>query len=196
MKPVLAPLALAALVTGCAATTARGPGAPTSREATGDLSYQSVLASRDIDGKVVGTPSDETRATLVVFFASWCHPCRHELALLGELHTEDPELRVVGLNAYEEWSDRSDQAALRDFLAENAPWLQVVHADAELMKVFGGVPKIPTMFVFDGKGELTAEFRRDRRAPPSKAEVIEAVSRAKNPGGKQPGQLDLLQASR
>lgn len=144
-----------------------------------DASYQRVLAATDIEGRVVGPPPEGARATVMVFFASWCGPCRHELSLLGELQREDPELRIVGLNAYEDWSDFSDEKRLRRFLADNAPWLQVVRSDAAMMKSFGGVPKVPTLFVFDRAGRMVHSFRRNRRAPPSKSELASAVTLAK-----------------
>ena len=159
---------------GCGAqTTAKSP------ETRADTSYQRVIAATDIEGRVVGPPAKTARATVVVFFASWCGPCRHELSLLGELQREDPELRVVGLNAYEEWSDISDEARLRKFLADNAPWLQVVRSDQTLLQTFGGVPKVPTLFVFNRAGRMVHSFRRNRRAPPSKGELAQAVAAAK-----------------
>jgi len=142
-------------------------------------SYRLVLDSKDIDGTAVGVPGPETRATVVVFFASWCGPCQRELGVLDELVKTDSALRVIGINAYEEWSDRSDERKLRAFVSDNAPWLEVVTATPELMAAFSGVPKIPTVFVFDAEGQLVEEFRRDRRDPPGKEELAKAIATAK-----------------
>lgn len=178
---------LIASLVGCASASQRTEaGAAPQPGSAQHRGYGQVLAATDIDGQSVGAPDPETRATLVVFFASWCNPCRHELAILGDLRRRDRELRVVGINAYEDWSDLSDRQKLRSFLAEHAPWLQVVHATDPLMQSFGGVPKIPTMFVFASDGTLVAEFRRDRRAPPTREEVAAAVARAKGAGHGPP----------
>jgi thiol-disulfide isomerase/thioredoxin len=111
-----------------------------------------------------------------VVFASWCSHCRDELAMLGELHAERPELRIVGLNAYEDWEDRSNPAQLAAYVAEHAPWLPVVRADEALLAALGGVPKIPSLFVFDAEGRLVKAFRRHEREQPSKAEIVAALA--------------------
>ena len=165
------------VVAGCVRTAA-GPGEP---EQPPGLSR--VLASTDIDGQVIGAPAPATRATVVVVFASWCYPCRHELAMLGEIAAAEPALRVIGLNAYESWGEYSDEQRLRAFLARYAPWLQVVVADDSILRSFGGVPKIPTLFVFDGEGREVIAFRRNQRKPPTRAELERAVERAmREPG--------------
>jgi thiol-disulfide isomerase/thioredoxin len=136
-----------------------------------------LMAATDIDGNVVGNQSS-AGATVVVVFASWCQPCRHELAALGEISKAEPRLRVIGLNAYEDYSDLSDEQRLRAFLGENAPWLQVVHADDSMLRSFGGVPKIPTVFVYDKRGQQVVAFRRNQRRPPTKSELQQAITRA------------------
>lgn len=138
-----------------------------------------AVALSDIDGHTVKAASAE-QPTVLIFFASWCQPCRNELEILSAIRAEQPDVRVLGINAYEEYSDFSDEQRLRGFLAVNAPWLQVVRADSGLMKTFGGVPKIPTLFVYSGDGSIVQEFRREMVAkPPSKAELEAALTAAK-----------------
>jgi thiol-disulfide isomerase/thioredoxin len=170
MKLVV-PLAALALV-GCAA-----PQSPATRSAAAP-GYTVVAQATDLQGTRVGPLPADKKATLMVVFASWCGPCRHELATLGELRAKRPELRIIGLNAYEEWGEMSDARRLQGFLAQNAPWLRVVHADQKLLRHFGGVRKIPTVFVFDGSGRLVREFRRAMRAPPTLDELEAVVSEA------------------
>jgi thiol-disulfide isomerase/thioredoxin len=116
--------------------------------------------------------------TLVVVFASWCGACRAELATVDAVRARHPTLRVVGLNAYEEWGALSDEARLRAFVGEHAAWLRVVPAGDDLLPALGGVPKIPSLFVYDRAGRLAAAFRRDRRAPPDAAELDAALAAA------------------
>ncbi len=150
--------------------------APPAQLGDAQSGYHLVMGSKTIDGAIV---APEARPTALVVFASWCGPCRGELAALGEIRERFPTLRVIGLNAYEDYGERSDEVRLRTFLDANAPWLtQIVHADPALLRGFGNVPKIPTLFIYDESGEVVAEFRRNKRKPPSHEELEEAIASA------------------
>ena len=41
---------------------------------------------------------------------------------------------------------------------------------------FGGISKIPTLFVYDRDGRELVAFRRSRRPPPSEAELRDYLS--------------------
>jgi thiol-disulfide isomerase/thioredoxin len=135
-----------------------------------------LSAKKDMRGGRIDLEGSE--ATVVVVFASWCGPCRKELAALGELRKTRPKVRIIGLNAYEDWDDYSDEQKLRRFLDTNAPWLTVVRDDGTLLRTFGGVPKIPTVFVYDRDGRVVHEFRRNQRPPPDRRELAAAIDSA------------------
>ena len=138
--------------------------------------YHQVMRSKTIDGGVIAS---ERKPTAMVVFASWCGPCRQELAALGEIRQKFPTLRVIGINAYEEYAQRSDQERLRTFLQANAPWMKtIVFGDSALLRDFGRVPNIPTLFVYDDKGGVVAEFRRNKREPPTHDELEAAIASA------------------
>ncbi len=138
-----------------------------------------TLQSRaDINDTPVGELGQAHGATVVVFFATWCEPCRKELQILHQLRDQYPRLRVVGINFFEEWEDLSDDRHLRAFLSVWAPWLRVVHGDPELVASFGGVRQIPAMFIFNDQGKLVRSFRKSQRALPSKGEITTAVQLA------------------
>ncbi len=138
--------------------------------------YAALLHKATIDG---GELSRDARPTAVVVFASWCGPCRHELATLGKIREQYPTLRIIGVNAYEDYGNRSDESRLQTFVEANAPWLtQIVHADAALLRSFGSVPKSPTLFIYDETGGVVAEFRRNKRPPPSHDELEAAIRSA------------------
>ena len=76
---------------------------------------------------------------------------------------------------------RGDAAAVRAFVAAEAPWLRVVPADEAVWKSLGAPPKVPTVLVFDRAGALVRAF--DRRAAPIPALAdLEAALAAISPG--------------
>lgn len=172
-RTLITSIALAAL----AVTAGCERQASSSKARSGAEAGLAALASRtDMRGKALELEGSD--ATVVVVFATWCGPCRKELALLGDLRKTRPNLKIIGLNAYEEYNNLSDEKRLKTFLADNAPWLEVVRDDGKLLSIFGGVPKIPTMFVYDRDGEIVHEFRRNKRPPPDKRELEAAIDSA------------------
>jgi len=162
----------AALVLALAACGSRPPPDPPKPPApkVAPDAVTRVEALPALDGAPIGTLGPEQSGTLVIVFASWCRFCREEIALLDVLRKEAPGLRMIGLNAYETFDELSDDAELRGYLARRAPWLRTAIGDALLPK-FGGVPKIPTLFLFDRGGNLVVDYRRARRPPPSLDEL-------------------------
>lgn len=171
-KPSATPFGLIAVAMLIGACTRPPPAAPAD---PGDQGYRSVVARNDLAGKPVGHDG-AARATVVIVFASWCYPCRKELAILSELVTEHPGVRVIGINAFEDFDDLSDAATLTAFLGTNHPWLRVVRGDDALLRSLGGVRKIPTLFVFDARGVRVKAFRRSQRLPPTKKELGQLLS--------------------
>lgn len=155
------------LAVGCAA--------PPKLQTISDRTPSSVLGnidgSSDLDGATIG-PST-ARATLVVVFASWCEHCQHELAVIDSLRAAHPRLRILGVSyrAHEEYAARGSPSALRAYIAAHAPWLRVIPADDALFTVLGRPPKVPTIYVFDHAGALTAEYDRRHRKMPDAAEL-------------------------
>ena len=138
-----------------------------------------LLGRADIDGRPVddaaGPPGavPQARATLVVVFASWCEHCHDELAVIAGLRAAHPALRVIGVNyrGHEEYDQRGNSEAVRNYVRNYAPWLRVVPADERLFDELGRPPKIPTMYVYDGGGALVQVYDRQLRDMPDRAEL-------------------------
>jgi thiol-disulfide isomerase/thioredoxin len=170
---------LSLFVLSCAVVAAAvfGCGSQSQPSSSAHSGFRALHTLVDIDGKPLGQARADSKGTLVVFFATWCGPCRKELEILSRLRKEHPKVRVIGLNAYEDFRNYSDSGKLRTFLASSAPWLRVAPADASVRKSFGGVPKIPSLFVFNQQGKMIKEFRRDTRSPPSEQELARALEK-------------------
>ncbi len=167
------------LVASCGGLDAPTPTAPPSVQAAQSAAatgFTQVMESTTIAGQALAR---DERPIAMVFFASWCGHCRRELAELGELRKRYPTLRIIGLNAYEDFRDYSDSQRLQAYIAENAPWMtEIVTADESMREIFGNVPKIPTLFLYSSTGEVIAEYRRDKRPPPSAQELEQAIAQA------------------
>lgn len=138
--------------------------------------WRAVRAARDLDGAPAAAHVPAGAPMILVVFASWCTHCRHELATLAELHRLEPAVAIVGLNYYEDWGERSDEATLRAYLRDHAPWLPVVRGTPAMIAALGDVPKIPSVFVFDPRGALVQRWKRDETRPPTLDELRAALA--------------------
>ncbi len=102
-------------------------------------------------------PELEGKATLVVFFATWCPPCKAEIPHLVALQEKyKNDFAVVAILMEE----NKPNAELSQFIADNKINYFVANspANAEASEAFGGIKGIPTMFMFDKNGNKTAYY--------------------------------------
>ncbi len=168
------------LLASCGGSEAPEPITPPSVQApkstAAKAGFNLVMQSTTIAGQALAR---DERPIAMVFFASWCGHCRRELAELGELRKRYPTLRIIGLNAYEDFRDFSGPQQLQSYIADNAPWMtEIVSADEAMREAFGKIPKIPTLFLYSSTGVVIAEYRRNKRPPPSLQELDRAVADA------------------
>ncbi|HZH04947.1 MAG TPA: TlpA disulfide reductase family protein [Myxococcaceae bacterium] len=134
----------ALLLASCVADrpSARGDGAVTE------------LALTSLDGAPVTLSRYEGRVLLVDFWASWCGPCRDQLAQYARLFVEkeDRGLTVLAVNAGE--SPEAVAAYLRDL---PLPFPVARDADGSLAQALE-VAALPTSVLFDRRGRVAARF--------------------------------------
>ena len=120
----------------------------------------------------------ENRVTIVTFFASWCPPCRDEFHALNEVKEQfGNDISIVAVNAFEPF-DSNDEARMERFLIETNPTFPLVEGNAETLKLFGNVNRIPTLYVFDQNGRQAFNFIHARGATKRSAgsdELIGAI---------------------
>ena len=104
------------------------------------------------------------RVTVVSFFASWCPPCRTEFQHLNTAaRRHGSDVHIVAVNVFEQW-DANDEQRLAVFLTDTAPRFHVVAGNERILQLFGGVNRIPTVFVFDARGHSIEHFIHERNA--------------------------------
>lgn len=155
----LTTLGLAAGLGVLAALPWAGPRAepPVARALTDELA-QSIRKLRRLAGQPM--PPFEGRIVIVSFFASWCAPCIDEFAYLGGVYDayggDDPV--IVAVDLHESWAGGNHAARLRRFIDATRPPFTVVRGDDAVAKAFGGVGRIPSLFVFGRDGRLAYRF--------------------------------------
>ncbi len=106
-------------------------------------------------------PNDfKDRIVVVTFFASWCPPCHPEfdhLQAVRDKYSKD-QLEIVAVNIFESFSGLSDDKRLKAFLQLKDPSFITLGEGETIAKAFGDVKRIPSVFVFDSKGELAFDF--------------------------------------
>ena len=111
------------------------------------------LSGTALDGTAVALESLRGRPVLVHYWATWCEPCKVDIAQIRELFAKygPKKFAVVGIAL------DSDKGQLAKYLAgKPIPWPQVHEAgglDGRLAEELG-VLTLPTMFLLDAEGKV------------------------------------------
>jgi len=135
------------------------PESPSARKARGAARrLESVgkplsLSGTGIDGRSVALESLRGKPVLVHYWATWCEPCKVDIAQIRELYAKygPKKFAVVGIAL------DTDKSQLGKFLAAKPiPWPQLHEAgglDGPLAEEMG-VLTLPTMFLLDARGNV------------------------------------------
>lgn len=127
---------------------------------------------RDMDGNPVQLSAHRGKVVILTFWASWCVPCKAELA---SLNTLQKKYREKGLVVLAVSIDRTRDAA-GSYLAKNPVVYPALHDEQALVsrkvyRVFG----VPATFVIDRKGAIASK----RYGEPDwmKPEIVDEMER-------------------
>lgn len=123
------------------------------------VSLPAIETSRNIPLQL-----ENSKITIVTFFASWCPPCLDEFQALNTVKTQlGDKITIVAVNAFEAF-DSNDEARMQKFLEATDPSFPLVKGNDETLALFGNVNRIPTLYVFDRHGKQAFNFIHARGA--------------------------------
>lgn len=104
----------------------------------------------DLDGNPVSTAAWKGKVVLLTFWATWCPPCREEIPMLISLQNRYKDrLQIIGASI-----DDSPPGEVKEFARQAGINYPIVMAGPGLVREYGGIPALPTMFVVDREGRV------------------------------------------
>lgn len=93
------------------------------------------------------------KATLIVFWASWCSPCRKEIPALKAFYSQskDKGISIVSISV-----DQNINAWKKAVKEEKMPWTNIANlpSDDQQIMDFFGIKSVPTMFLLDKDNQI------------------------------------------
>ena len=125
-----------------------------------DLALRTEIAALPIlRGRGVGADELSGAPVVVVFFASWCVPCRQGFVELRTVVRAPDAVKVVALNWLEEVGHYpGEDGRLQRMLDRVEPGIAVLEGNEQVSDRFGGIGALPAVFVFSSSGEEVFRF--------------------------------------
>src|SRR5262249_37333058 len=117
----------------------------------------------DVKGRKYREEDLRGKVVLVVYWATWCPPCRREIPVLNELHKKYSNRGALILAV----SQDEDIDTLKNFLANEELGQSIrypVVFGPPYIEYFGTVEALPTILLMDRQGKIVGQHRG--MAPP------------------------------
>lgn len=130
--------------------------------------------AENVAGEVVTLQALRGSPVLLNVWATWCEPCRHELPVLGKLHSRYASrgLRIIAVNVDHDAS----RADVLSFIKRRTLPLEFWLDAADRVSAAFGIATLPVTLLVDANGKVI--WRRDGAITDDDPEVDAAVERA------------------
>jgi cytochrome c biogenesis protein CcmG/thiol:disulfide interchange protein DsbE len=107
----------------------------------------------DVEGREIKLSDLKGQVVLLNFWATWCGPCKIEMPWFVEFQRQykDQGFSVVAVSL-----DSEGWEVVKPFAEEYKLNFPVVVGDDDLADKFGGIAALPTTFIIDKEGRITA----------------------------------------
>jgi len=124
---------------------------------------------QNIEGEEITLSDLKGKIVFINFWATWCGPCRQEIPAFVELQEEygTEDLAILGISV-----DQGDLSVVPKFAEGYNINYEILYANVEVVRTYGGISSIPTTFIVDRDGYL-----RDRMVGfPGKDYFIQVIN--------------------
>ena len=113
-----------------------------------------VWALKTLSGESIDSDSSKGKVSVLVYWASWCAPCREEVPSLIALREEFPasDLEIIGVSLDD--APRSIETFVKTYKINYT----IARNNDSLDEAFGPVRYIPTMVILDKNGQVQQRY--------------------------------------